>query len=158
MVCQSVSGSVLQSVSHLMQVIQSVRQQSSQQKIAIDSYLLFPQLLMPGQQFPWDHAKKPVNKNKNRYANIIACELTISLLCTAGSFQLYCYENWALSNESKPIARCFNRPNHSHHNVTICVLSLHHGNTESRKNLGQKFIFQLGTLYPHWINEHHSFH
>ncbi|KAK2555070.1 Receptor-type tyrosine-protein phosphatase mu [Acropora cervicornis] len=23
-------------------------------------------------QFPWDHAKKPGNKNKNRYANIIA--------------------------------------------------------------------------------------
>ena len=95
---------------------------------------------MSGQQFPWDHAKKPGNKNKNRYANIIACELTISLLCTAGSFQLYCYENWALSNESKPIARCFKHPNHSHHNVTICVLSLLHGNTESRKNLGQKFF------------------
>ncbi|XP_015753443.1 PREDICTED: receptor-type tyrosine-protein phosphatase mu-like [Acropora digitifera] len=29
-------------------------------------------LLVSGQQFPWDHAKKPGNKNKNRYANIIA--------------------------------------------------------------------------------------
>ena len=38
---------------------------------------------------------------------------------------------------SKP----FNFPNHSHHNTTICALSLHYGNTESRKNLEQKFIF-----------------
>ena len=48
----------------------------------------------------------------------------------------------------KPDARHFNLPNHSHHNMTICGLSLHHGNTESRKNLEQKFIFQLGTLSP----------
>ena len=48
----------------------------------------------------------------------------------------------------------FNLPNHSHHNMTNCGLSLHHGNTESRKNLKQKFIFQLGTLSPHGINEH----
>ena len=79
-------------------VIWEVGQVVSQQKIGIDSHFLFPQLLMSGQQFPWDHAKKPVNKNKNRYANIIACELTISLLCTHGSFQLY-YNNWVLSNE-----------------------------------------------------------
>ena len=48
--------------------------------------------------------------------------------------------------------------NHSHHSMTICGLSLHHGNTESRKNLEQKFIFQLGTLSPHGINERLSFH
>ena len=59
---------------------------------------------------------------------------------------------------SKPVARHFNLPNHSHHNMTICGLSLHHGNTESRKNLEQKFIFQLGTPSPHGINEHLSFH
>ena len=59
---------------------------------------------------------------------------------------------------SKPVARYFNLPNHSHHNMTICGLSLHHGNTESRKNLEQKFIFQLGTLSPHGINERLSFH
>ena len=51
------------------------------------------------------------------------------------------------TDASKPVARHFNLPNHSHHNMTICGLSLHHGNTESRKNLEQKFIFQLGTLY-----------
>ena len=38
--------------------------------------------------------------------------------------------------------------------MTICGLSLDHGETESRKNLEQKFIFQLGTLCPHVINEH----
>ena len=42
--------------------------------------------------------------------------------------------------------------------MTICGLSLHHGNTESRKSLEQKFIFQLGTLSPHGINERLSFH
>ena len=50
-------------------------------------------------------------------------------------------------------------PNHSHHNITIYGLSLHHGNTESRKNLEQKFIFQLGTpSNPRGINERLSFH
>ena len=58
---------------------------------------------------------------------------------------------------SKPVARHFNLPNHSHHNMTIWGLSLHHGNTESRKNLEQKLIFQLGTLSPHGINERLSF-
>ena len=43
-------------------------------------------------------------------------------------------------------------------NMTICGLSLHHGNTESRKNFEQKLIFQLGTLSPHGINERFSFH
>ena len=54
---------------------------------------------------------------------------------------------------SKAVARHFNLPNHSHYNMTICGLSLYHG-----KNLEQKLIFQLGTLYPHGINERLSFH
>ena len=37
-------------------------------------------------------------------------------------------------------------------------LFFQHGNTESRKNLEQKLTFQLGTLYPHGINEHLLFH
>ena len=53
------------------------------------------------------------------------------------------------TDASKPVACHFNLPNHSHHNMTICRLSLHHGNAESRKNLERKFIFQLGTLSPH---------
>ena len=36
-------------------------------------------------------------------------------------------------------------------------LSLHQGSTESRKVLEQKFIFQIGTLNPHGINERFSF-
>ena len=32
-----------------------------------------------------------------------------------------------------------------------------HGTTESRKNLEQKSIFQIGTLNPHGINERFSF-
>ena len=62
------------------------------------------------------------------------------------------------TDASKPVAGHFNVPNHSHHNMTICGLSLHHGNTESCKNLEQKFIFQLGTFYPQGTNECPSFH
>ena len=62
------------------------------------------------------------------------------------------------ADASKPVARHFNLPNHSHHSMTICGLSLHHGNTESSKSLEQKFIFQMCTLSPHAINEHLSFH
>ena len=58
---------------------------------------------------------------------------------------------------SKPVARHFNLPNHSIQNMAICGLSMHQGNTESRKNLEQKFIFQLGSLNPHGINERFSF-
>ena len=56
---------------------------------------------------------------------------------------------------SKPVARYFNLPNHSSQHVTICGLSLHQGNTESRNNLEQKFIFQIGTLNPpvsYWVS------
>ena len=44
---------------------------------------------------------------------------------------------------SKPVARRFNLPNYSTQNVAIWGLSMYQGNTESRKNLEQKFIFQL---------------
>ena len=37
------------------------------------------------------------------------------------------------------------------------VCFLHQGNTESRKTLEQKFIFQIGTLNPNGINERFSF-
>ena len=62
------------------------------------------------------------------------------------------------TDASKPVACRFNFHIHSHHNMTLCGLSLHHENTESRKSLEQKFIFQLVTLYPHGINERLSFH
>ena len=58
---------------------------------------------------------------------------------------------------SKPFARHFNLPNHSSEHMTICGLSLYQGNKESRKNLEQKFIFQIGTLNPHGISERFSF-
>ena len=58
---------------------------------------------------------------------------------------------------SKPVARHFNFPNHSSQHMAICGLSLHQGNTESRKNLEQKFISQIGTLNPHGIHERFSF-
>ena len=41
--------------------------------------------------------------------------------------------------------------------MAVCRLSLHQGNTERRKTLEQKFIFQVGTLNPHGINERFSF-
>ena len=49
---------------------------------------------------------------------------------------------------SKPVPRHFNLPNHSKKHMAICGLSLHLGTMESRKNLEQKFIFQIGTLNP----------
>ena len=58
---------------------------------------------------------------------------------------------------SKPVARHFNLPNHSKQHMAICGLSLHLGTTESHKNLEQKFVFQIGTLNPHGINERFSF-
>ena len=58
---------------------------------------------------------------------------------------------------SKLVARHFNLPNHSKEHMSICGLSLHQGTTESRKNLEQRFIFQIGTLNPHGINERFSF-
>ena len=53
---------------------------------------------------------------------------------------------------SKPVARHFDLPNHSKKHMAICGLSLYLGTTESRKNLEQKFIIQIGTLNPHGIN------
>ena len=58
---------------------------------------------------------------------------------------------------SKPVARHFNLPNHSYQHLTICGFFLNQGNTESRKNLERKFIFQIGTLNPHGIKERFSF-
>ena len=60
-------------------------------------------------------------------------------------------------NASKPVTRHFNLPNHSKQHMVVCGLSLHQGSTESRKTLEQKFIFQIGTLNPHSINERFSF-
>ena len=58
---------------------------------------------------------------------------------------------------SKPVARHFNLPNHFREHMSICGFSLHQGTTDSRKNLEQRFIFQIGTLNPHRINERFSF-
>ena len=58
---------------------------------------------------------------------------------------------------SKPVARHFNLPNHSKQHMAVCGLSLHLGISESCKTLEQKFIFQIGTLNPHGINERFSF-
>ena len=60
-------------------------------------------------------------------------------------------------NASKPVARHFNLPNHSQQRMVVCGLSLHQGSTESCKTLEQKFIFQIGTLNPHGINERFLF-
>ena len=58
---------------------------------------------------------------------------------------------------SKPVTRHFNLPNYSKKHMAICGLSLHLGTAESSKNLEQKFIFQIGILNPHGINERFSF-
>ena len=60
-------------------------------------------------------------------------------------------------DESKPVVRHFNLPNHSKQHMAVCGLSLHVGSSESRSTLEQKFIFQIGTPSPHGINERFSF-
>ena len=59
----------------------------------------------------------------------------------------------AKKNGSTSVARHFNLPDHSHHNMTVCGVSLYHGNKESRRWLEGKFILQLGALQPEGINE-----
>jgi len=40
--------------------------------------------------------------------------------------------------------------------MAVCGVSLHQGNTESRKTLEQKVIFQIVTPNPNGINERFS--
>ena len=54
---------------------------------------------------------------------------------------------------SKPVVRHFHLPNHSKQDIAVCGLSLHLGSSESRKTQEQKFIFQIGILNSHGINE-----
>lgn len=55
---------------------------------------------------------------------------------------------------SKP----FNFPGHSFENmVVVRGLSIHLGNTESRKTSEHEIIFQVGSLAPHEINERFLF-
>ena len=60
------------------------------------------------------------------------------------------------ASTSKPVARLFSLPNHSYKHMPVCDSSLYHGNTETHKTLEQKFIFQIGILNPHGINERFS--
>ena len=48
-------------------------------------------------------------------------------------------------------------PNHSKQHMAVCGISLPLGSSESRETLEQKFIFQIGTLNPHRINERFLF-
>ena len=58
---------------------------------------------------------------------------------------------------SKPVAKHSNLPKYSIEHVAVSGLSLHLGSSERHKTLEQKFIFQIGTLNPHAINECFSF-
>ena len=57
---------------------------------------------------------------------------------------------------SKPVARHLNLPNHSKQHMAVCGHSLHLGSSECCKKLEQKFIFQIGTINTHGINERFS--
>ena len=50
------------------------------------------------------------------------------------------------SDLSKPVARHFNLPGHSHEHMEICGIYLHLGNNETRKRKKQRLIFKLGTF------------
>ena len=62
-----------------------------------------------------------------------------------------------VKDASKSVARHFHLLSHSKQHMAVCGLSLHLGNSESRKTLQQKFIFQIGILNPYGINERFSF-
>ena len=86
-------------------------------------------------------------------------KITDRFTCTSANV-IYCITCTIMKNDkdaSNPVARHFNLPNQSKKHMAICALSLHLGTTESRKNLEQKFIFQIGTLNLHGINERFSF-
>ena len=53
--------------------------------------------------------------------------------------------------------RHLNLPYHSLQHMAVCGLSLHLGSSGSHKTLEEKFIFQIGTLNLHGINERFSF-
>ena len=61
------------------------------------------------------------------------------------------------SDLSKPVARHFNLPGHSHEHMEICEIYQHFGNSETRKRKEQRLVFKLGTLAPNGINERFSF-
>ena len=52
---------------------------------------------------------------------------------------------WCLDMDmvSKPVARHFNLPGHSHKHMEICGIYLHLGNNETRKRKEQRLIFKL---------------
>ena len=58
---------------------------------------------------------------------------------------------------SKPVDRHWNLPNHSKQHLEVCGLPIHQDSSESYILLEQKFIFQVGTMNPHSINERFSF-
>ena len=78
------------------------------------------------------------------------------------------------NDASKPVARILililklqrvlqfsnnlNLPIHSKEHMSISCLSLHQGTTDSRKNIEQRFIFQIGALNPHGITATNAFH
>ena len=51
----------------------------------------------------------------------------------------------------------FNLPNRFKQHMAVCGLSLHLGSSESHITQEQQFIFQIGTLNPHGVNEPFSF-
>ena len=51
-----------------------------------------------------------------------------------------------------------NETNHFKQYMAVSDLSLHLGSSGSRQTLDQRFIFQIGALNPHDINERFLFH
>ena len=95
--------------------------------------------------------------------------LDIYLALIAKSYTLVKQEDdWATNSEntfvernvndlSKLVTKQFNLPNLSKKHMIFFGFTQHLGNSESRKTLEQTFIFQIGTLVPHGINEGFSF-
>ena len=126
-----------------------------------------------GRKFVPRHSRRP--KNSTQISDHFDCtsrNVIYCIRCTACN-QLYIGETGRRLGDrfrehlldvknnsqdiSKPVARHFNQPGHSHNNMKIFGLSLHQGNTESRKCTEQRLIFKIGTLSPAGINGRFSF-
>ena len=89
-------------------------------------------------------SQDPIDPLKSLHLTCISVNVTYCLTCTLCK-KIYIGETGRrladrfrkhLQDEEN-----FNLHNHSHHNMTICGLSLHHGKTESRKYREEKFTF-----------------
>ena len=80
-------------------------------------------------------------------------DMVFSKLCIVDRFREHLLDVKNKGSDlSKPVARHFHLPGHSHEHREICGVNYHLGNNETRKRKEQRLVFKLGTLAPNGIN------